>query len=152
FDPEPLELTGEHAVFEFDLGPKDTKTMFIEVSCGVQATRDVASRRVFFSSLAEARRTLRQAVSRGASIATSNQVFNEVARRAVADLHMLTTDTSEGPYPYAGIPWFSTVFGRDAIITAMQTLWLDPEIACGVLRHLAANQADSIDPLADAEP
>src|SRR5690606_4549354 len=100
----------------------------------------------------EARRAMRASVTNAASVATSHDVFNEAVRRAVADLYMLVTDTEDGPYPYAGIPWFSTGFGRDALITALEALWLDPAIARGVLKHLAANQATEEDPASDAEP
>ncbi|MFZ0730534.1 MAG: amylo-alpha-1,6-glucosidase, partial [Methylovirgula sp.] len=98
------------------------------------------------------RRALHLSAARATAIASSNEVFNEGIRRAISDLYMLTTDLPEGPYPYAGIPWFSTVFGRDALITAMQTLWADPAITRGVLGHLAATQATSKDDAADAEP
>jgi len=83
---------------------------------------------------------------------TSNDIFNETLHRSVSDLYTLITDTPEGPFPYAGIPWFSIVFGRDALITALETLWLDPAISRDVLLHLAANQATTFDPANDAEP
>jgi glycogen debranching enzyme len=70
----------------------------------------------------------------------------------MADLNILMTDTAQGRYPYAGIPWYSTTFGRDGIITALQMLWVDTRVARGVLKRLALYQARTVDPLADAEP
>jgi len=151
FEPAPVVLSADRAVFELMLEPQDLKSVFVEVRCDTSG-RNQPTRRAFFGALRDSRRALRRSSSRAASIASSNERFNEAVRRSVSDLYMLVTDLPEGPYPYAGIPWFSTVFGRDALITAMEVLWLDPEIARGVLEYLAAHQATSFDEAADAEP
>lgn len=151
FNPWPDEIRNDAAIYDLRLEPHETRSLFIEIACD-QTTADRPSHRSFFLALRDARRALRSSSSRAASIVTSNEIFNEVARRSISDLYMLMTDKPEGPYPYAGIPWFSTVFGRDALITALETLWLDPTIARGVLGHLAANQATEVEPASDAEP
>ncbi len=85
-------------------------------------------------------------------VRSSDGRFDAWIRRAESDLHMLTTDMPTGPYPYAGVPWFNTPFGRDGIITALECLWLRPELARGVLAYLAATQATEVIPEQDAEP
>ena len=83
---------------------------------------------------------------------TSNGQVDAWIRRAVSDLHMMTTELSTGPYPYAGIPWFNTPFGRDGIITALESLWLRPALSRGVLAYLASTQATEAIAEQDAEP
>src|ERR1043165_9381694 len=106
----------------------------------------------FFRGLLAHRREMRRSTAGAASIETSNDIFNEVLCQAMADLNMLMTETPQGRYPYAGIPWYSTTFGRDGLITALQMLWVDPRSAQCVLRRLAFFQAKTTDPRADAEP
>jgi glycogen debranching enzyme len=151
FDPPPRSLMADRAEYLLELSAGQSVVLFFEVNCGGLPSSSPV-RRAFFSAFIAARRALRASVMRSVAVETSNQIFNEAAQRSIADLYMLCTDTPQGVYPYAGIPWFSTVFGRDAIITALQTLWFDPAIALGVLRHLAANQATELDEKADAEP
>lgn len=95
---------------------------------------------------------LRSAKADEPEIFTSNEQFNDWLNRSIADLYMMRTDTIYGPYPYAGVPWFSTAFGRDGIITALECLWFNPSIARGVLSYLAATQAETESAEQDAQP
>ena len=152
FDPAPARLTAGSASFDLDLAPGATRRLDIAIACRAGPVTEAARPVAFLPALRRSRRALRTAAGRAAAIVGSSSGFNEAMRRSVSDLYMLVTDTPDGPYPYAGIPWFSTVFGRDALITALQTLWLDPAIARGVLSHLARHQATTVDAAADAEP
>ena len=100
----------------------------------------------------EAGRGYKKAEHRECDVFTSNEQLNDWLNRSMADLRMMVTQTSEGPYPYAGVPWFNTAFGRDGIITALAFLWVNPEIAKGVLRYLACAQAHEVIAEKDAEP
>lgn len=151
FAPDPSLLEPGRAAFDLVLEPHQRTSLFVAIECDLEApVRPQAER--FFVCLREARRALRTSSARASAVETSNEIFNEVLRRSIADLYMLVTDTAQGPYPYAGIPWFCTAFGRDGIITAMELLWIDPAIARGVLKFLAATQATERRLEADAEP
>src|SRR4030081_4146129 len=95
---------------------------------------------------------MRRSTAGATSIETSNNIFNEVLCRSMADLNILMTDTPQGRYPYAGIPWYSTTFGRDGLITALQMLWIDPRVARGVLKRLPFYSAKTVGPRARAPP
>lgn len=151
FDPAPDRLDPASADFVLRLRPRETRRLFLRIGRPDGVVGSWGGQ-CFYHYMREARRALRRSSSRATAVESSNSLLNEMVRRSVSDLYMLITDTEEGPYPYAGIPWFSTPFGRDGIITALQVLWLDPEIAKGVLKFLAATQATERDPERDAEP
>ncbi len=149
FFPAPRKLETGLADFTVSLTPGGKASIIANVAC---AEGEAKRPETFLLAFRENRRGLR-AITRGiATVESSNVLFNEIACRSTSDIYMLTTRTQYGLYPYAGIPWFSTVFGRDGIITAMMMLWIDPSIARGVLRYLAATQAKTVDPAADAQP
>ncbi|HEX7054979.1 MAG TPA: amylo-alpha-1,6-glucosidase [Burkholderiales bacterium] len=151
FDPAPDALHPGSASFVITLRPGQRAVVHADVRCRGErpATTD---RPRLIRRMREARRARIHASARASAVETSHSVVNEVLCRGLADIVMLVSDTAHGPYPYAGIPWFCTPFGRDGILTAMQMLWLDPELARGALRFLAAHQAKEVDRAACAEP
>jgi glycogen debranching enzyme len=152
FHPRPAYLDASLARFAVSLAPQAQEQIFLAVRCESEPT----GAHPLPAGFDESRRALsrsRSAADRShASVSTGNEQVNQWISRSKADLQMMLSTTPYGLYPYAGVPWFSTVFGRDGIITALQLLWLDPDVARGVLAYLAANQATELDPAKDAEP
>ncbi|MBX3159774.1 MAG: amylo-alpha-1,6-glucosidase [Deltaproteobacteria bacterium] len=150
FAPAPSALTSALASFAVRLAPESVEAI------DVCATFELSGRRtVVAGGFAEAMRhheELETRLARTAKIELDNHRVYDWVDRAACDVRMMITETPHGPYPYAGVPWFSTVFGRDGLITAAQLLWIDPSLARGVLAHLAALQADALDDARDAEP
>jgi glycogen debranching enzyme len=151
FSPAPQKMTRREARFAIDLEPHGATTVTLAIRCALNDT--VPARDATFASCAEGAAALvRQRQAAMTRIETSNTSFNAWLTRSQADLGMLVTDLPTGPYPYAGIPWFTTPFGRDGIITALQALWFAPDLARGVLAFLADTQATRVAPEMDAEP
>lgn len=149
FDPIPSRFTETRAAYDIHLRAKERCAFFVAISCRGAFK---SSTREFFRGLRLADHEHKRAMQNVASVETSSTTLNEILCRSISDFYMLVTNTIQGPYPYAGIPWYSTTFGRDGIIAAMQILWLDPSIARGVLRRLAALQATTGDAVRDSQP
>jgi glycogen debranching enzyme len=149
FAPVPRMLDTNRATLEVSLAPDEQTSIFVTIACDEgEPTKPMN----FFHAYRDSRRARRAQTSDIATVQSSSELFNEVACRATSDVYTLITSTELGPYPYAGIPWFSTIFGRDGLFTAMFMLWVDPSLARGVLRTLAATQATEVNSKSDAQP
>lgn len=148
FSNKPASLTRAAANYMLAL-PNRGKAV-VDMHVGINLPRE-PRQQSFLSGLLGTRKAFARKAA-WCNIATSNADLNVALRRAAADISLLMTRTPSGIYPYAGVPWFSTAFGRDGLITALELLWLNPGLARGVLQFLAAYQAGSIDEPSDAEP
>jgi glycogen debranching enzyme len=150
FMPQPSEFRPGVAKYRFRLDPGERTSIFITMA--VDGGNGSVDQPTFFESFKAATRVNRRGIRSRIGIGTSSDIFNQVIARSLSDLRLLMTETPQGEYPYAGIPWYSTTFGRDGLITALQLLWCMPSVAKGTLRRLAALQATEYDPVNDAEP
>jgi glycogen debranching enzyme len=139
-----------HLSLPIHLEPHAELTFFVDACC--EADDEVAICSGYDAAVHELTEQRRASPLADFHIYTANEQFNDWANRSLADLQMLLVSTPLGFYPYAGVPWFATVFGRDGIVTALQLLYAAPQIARGVLAFLADTQATSRDPERDAEP
>ena len=149
FSEPPWRMTERRADFMLTLAPGRRCDLYLEAGPDSDET---PSRERFVLAMKDARDALSGPKRRGAEATCQDGAFGAWIEQSRADVALLTTELPTGPYPYAGIPWFSTTFGRDGIITAWQMLWLDPSLASGVLSFLAAAQAIETSAFRDSAP
>lgn len=146
FSVPPVAIDSTTATFELRLIPKCRE--LLQVTHQFDRTEELYWKHAL--TLTDERYKMLN--ERACRVCTANEQFNAWFSTSLDDIHMMLTDTQQGIYPYAGVPWFNAAFGRDGIITALQTLWFEPQVARDVLLYLASNQAETFEPENDAEP
>jgi len=150
FSAPPGRLTANHARFLWSLDRGESEELYLEIGADLDETPSAERFRRAATGARLERRVRRRA---GASVcADRGSPFQAWIDQARSDVALLSENLPTGPYPFAGIPWFCTPFGRDGILTAWQMLWLEPGLAAGVLRYLARRQATRTDAFADSAP
>lgn len=147
--PKPDRISSTELQFDVSLEPRAESIFTLTVSCELTPETPVET---YESAFMAATSELNAYKLNACLISSSSDEFNDWIKRSQADVEMMILGNPERDYPYAGVPWYSTIFGRDGIITALECLWLHPEIARGVLEFLAETQATAIVPEKDAEP
>ncbi|WP_175854320.1 amylo-alpha-1,6-glucosidase [Burkholderia cepacia] len=155
FSPAPDALSVDRADYTLTIAAQACVSIYLTVDATLGPAHEEGpgcGRVALRTALVGVHREMRARRESMARVNTGNPLFDAWLDRSLADLGLLTTQLDTGPYPYAGIPWFSTPFGRDAVITSLQMLWLQPSLARGVLRFLAEHQARETSAFRDAEP
>jgi glycogen debranching enzyme len=149
-DDVVVEMGRVRARFTLDLVGHQTRlfTFVVEPVVGEQRREPV----VFDEAVHELRRSYEDWERSCTSIYTDNELFNTLLHRGQRDIRALITETEQGRYIAAGIPWYVSAFGRDALLTSHQILMLNPSPARDTLRLLAAYQGEEVDPWRDEEP
>jgi glycogen debranching enzyme len=151
------QADGSKVTYRIALEPRETwrlRADVIPAADGMRTAVQLAERR-FGDELARVRASLAAWRLRVPQLRASWDDLSQSFRQSVADLSSLRMDEDTrvpGQLPAAGMPWFMTVFGRDTLITCLQTLLFGPELAQNALAVLAELQATEDDPECDAEP
>jgi glycogen debranching enzyme len=157
FDPAPDSTDTTNASFDIKLDPRTTKELSVSQFVNFSPHRENAvitvSRLDDFSrvasDLALTSETWMASITR---VTSDSTVLDDVLTRAMLDLRLLQTKIDDLTFYAAGTPWFVTLFGRDSVIAALQTLAFDPSVAEDTLRLLAKYQGRRYDDWRDEEP
>jgi glycogen debranching enzyme len=151
--PPPDRVEGRTAYWHVQLPSLRRSILRVTVTPLVENLKSRAPRRPDFAASLRARRAAYDQWERSSTtFDSSNEVFDEALRTCVSDFHALQIPDGNEHIIAAGIPWFATLFGRDAIISAYQALSLNPQLAVETLRVLARYQGKEMNDWLDEEP
>lgn len=158
FEPAPSVHDGASATYQLKLDPREAWVLdvFIEVRESKKRAGATPAGRPRHPDGSEIRQTLhdeeRRWFSRHARLGSDSLVLRRLVKRSLRDLNMLRTSLDDDEFFAAGVPWFVTLFGRDSVVTSLQTLMFDRRIAEQTLRILAKYQGRKVDEWRDEQP
>jgi glycogen debranching enzyme len=139
-NPEPRAVDGSSLVFDLDLPPRGAIDLVVDFEVSEHLDGELAAA------------LPRRRYEEGTRVTSDDQLFNRILRRSLDDLELLHSELDGQSYYAAGVPWFATLFGRDSLITAFQTLSFVPGIAEQTLRLLAGHLGREYNDERDEEP
>jgi len=153
-DFQPNKIVGYTAIWQLELDVYESVTLGyrIHLFTNNRPTSMVSVPTTFAQAKTEELLEEKVWTAQITKISTNNETLNQVIDRAVQDIYLLRQTFDGNKFLSAGVPWFSTLFGRDSIIAASQTLVLDPSIARNTLSLLAQYQGKVDDDWRDEEP
>jgi glycogen debranching enzyme len=151
---QPDYLKGYTAVWEMELGSHETQKLGyrLQMFTNNRPTSSVSAPATLAQARAAELLEEQEWLQRATQIRSDKNTFNRVIERAEQDVYLLRQSFGKDKVLSAGVPWFSTLFGRDSIIAASQTLMLDPTIARETLKILAEYQGKNDDEWRDEQP
>jgi glycogen debranching enzyme len=150
------EIEGDDIVWRVELPSRHTMTAVLRVTVQLNETALEPLHEDFGEEQEHAEGALMSWLAEVPRFHSDSAALENVLDKSIVDLAALRImgDVGGEHYvlPAAGLPWFMTLFGRDTLITSLQTLWVGPELARGALHLLGALQGTKVDPFRDEEP
>jgi glycogen debranching enzyme len=150
--PEPDMVDGTTARWKLRLPPFKRFRLETTIVPQVEGKRSRSIHPDFGQQLRMRREAIAEWASHSTSFSANNSIFGEMVETCKADFHALQIPEARERVIAAGIPWFATMFGRDSIIAAYQSLMLNPQLASETLRVLASLQGKEKNDWRDEEP
>ncbi len=155
--PMPRETDGTTVQFQIALGPQESKQILVSsVIAESQDQSEVQPKRHYRPDIKRYEASLQRAsdewVAKHTSISSDSILLNRIVDRSLRDLRILRSVIAKDEFFAAGVPWFATLFGRDSIVTALQSLAYNPDIAEESLRLLARYQGQQVNEWRDEQP